>query len=127
VPITIQTLNDFNPTNPFSNAEGTIKKQKKMTRLVMRKIYNYLNGATQDAHETYKEILGEKTFPLIQKELPLYEMPEFIDGGNYSRVGPFVILRADEEYFKKYPESTTNNFIHHMMAPYIFLAERYQP
>lgn len=127
VPITIQTLNDFNTTNPFTNAEEMIKKQKLMTRLVMRKIYNDLNGATQDAHETYKEILGEKTFPLIQKELPDYKMPEYIDGGNYSRVGPFVILRADEEYFQKYPESTTNSFIHHMMAPYIFLAERYQP
>lgn len=124
VPMSIQTLNDFNPTNPFKNADKTISNQKLTARIVMKKIYNKLNNSTREAHETYQKYLGYKTYPIVQKILTEYERPQFFDGSNFVRAGQFYVLWASDEYYKEYPDSDNTPFVHHMMLPYIFLAER---
>ncbi|MEZ4800502.1 MAG: lipase family protein [Flavobacteriales bacterium] len=124
VPMSIQTLNDFNPTNPFKNADDLISKQKLGARLVMKKIYNKLNGSTREAHETYQKYLGLKTYPMVQKVIAEYSKPEFFDGSNFTRAGQYYVLWPESDYFEKYPDNDATPFVHHMMQPYIYLAER---
>lgn len=124
VPMSIQTLNDFNTTNPFKNADELISNQKLGARLVMKKIYNKLNGSTREAHETYQKYLGMKTYPMVQKVITEYSKPEFFDGSNFTRAGQYFVLWPESDYYEKYPDNDATPFVHHMMQPYIYLAER---
>ena len=126
VPISIQTLNDFNPSNPFIHAEGIIKKQKFPANLALKYMYNQLSKPPNKAQKRYQKYLGSMTSKTVQKTLPGFVPPAYYPSSHYVRTGNMIVLIPDEEYLKRYPESRTpdNLFPHHLHPQYLLLAEK---
>ncbi len=123
-PITIQTLNDFNPTNPFTHAQSEIKKLKFPENLVLKHIYNQLNKPTQKAQKNYEKYLGEKTSKIIMKNLKGFRPPpQYFNSNNYVRTGTTVVLYAGKKYYQRFPNETGNMFTHHMIDAYLYLLD----
>lgn len=126
VPISIQTLNDFNPSNPFIHAKGIIKKQKFPTSLALKYMYNQLSKPPSKAQKRYQKYLGAMTSKTVKKTLPGFVPPTYYASSHYVRTGNMIVLIPDEEYLKLYPESQSadNLFPHHLHPQYLLLAEK---
>ena len=124
-PFSIQTENDFNPTNPFTHLNDIIKNQKWTVRVAIKKIYKKLDKPTAKAQKKFQKCLGTTIYKQVRKTLPQFKEPVYSNGNNYMRAGVPVILMPDEEYKQKFPESNSNYFIHHGFAPYYMLVKKY--
>ncbi len=126
VPISIQTLDDFNPSNPFIHAKGIIKKQKFPVNLAMKYMYNQLSKPPSKAQKRYQKYLGSMTSKTVQKILPGFIPPAYYPSSHYVRTGNMIVLVPGEDYFKLYPESQSpdNMFPHHLHPQYMYLAEQ---
>ena len=125
VPVSIQTLDDFNATNPFANAKEMIKKQKKLkSRMALNYAYKKLYKPTRTAQRNYQKILGEYTSRSVQKLITGFEPPAYYSSNHYVRTGTTIILLADEAYYGWNPMNEDQIFAHHFHAPYIYLAEK---
>lgn len=124
-PFTVQTIDDFNATNPFSDAKQSIKKLKFPVDLVVKHIFKKLNKPTQKAQDNFQKYLGDKAATLIiKKDLPQFQQPEYFESVNYMRCGSQIVLMPDEEYHSQYPDSKEDRFVHHRPQPYLMLAEK---
>lgn len=118
-PFSIQTLGDFNPTNPFKGAREQLKAQPWPKDWVLLSMYGKLEDRLEDANETFEEYLGEKLFDLaLEPAYPLLQYPETADNMNYARCGTAVILYPDAAYFQRFPIEQSNVFGHHMFDAY---------
>ncbi len=124
VPLTVQTINDFNPTNPFVGAPAMIKKQKLMQRIALKYAYNSLSKPSLKAQKNYQKFLGKLASNTVKKNLNGYVPPEYYNSNDYVRTGATIVLLADSSYFQKYPDSKENIFIHHFHPPYLYLTEK---
>jgi heat shock protein HslJ len=124
VPISIQTLNDFNTTNPFIHPEEVIKKQKFPNNLVSRYIYNRLYKPTFRAQKNYQKYLGNLTAGFVKENIKGFIAPAYYSSNNYVRTGTNIVLLADDDYFKLYPDNDKKIFLHHFHQPYLYLAEK---
>lgn len=123
-PVSIQTLDDFNAVNPFSNISPLIKKQKFPKNLFIRHVYNQLNKSPIRARKKYELYLGKTAGGLAKKYLPGYEPPKYIPSMNYARCGQYIVLQADAAYYRQYPDNPQKVFIHHGILPYLYLTSR---
>lgn len=124
VPLTVQTVNDFNATNPFNSAPGLIKKQKFLRRIVFKHVYNDLSKPSLKAQKNYQKYLGKLAANTVKKNLNGYVPPEFYNSSNYVRTGTTIVLLADSAYYNRYPDSKEKIFTHHLHPPYLFLASQ---
>lgn len=125
-PISIQTADDYNKTNPFVNANAAISKQKFPNNIILKHVYNSLDKPTKAARNTYQKYLGTEVSKAVKKHLPGYNPPPYYNSNNYMRVGPFIILDADAEYAQKFPDDPNQLFQHHLMEPYFYLIEKWK-
>jgi len=123
-PISTQTVTDFNTTNPFTDVKQIFKKQKFPTNLVLSHVYNKLNHPTRKAQKHFKKYLGHKTYKLVHKILPQFIEPTYANSFDYVRAGSFIVLKADEDYYKLYEDNKKNIFVHHFIEPYLYLTEK---
>jgi hypothetical protein len=123
-PITIQTLDDFSNTNPFSNLPQTLKKQKFPKNLALKYVFNQLSKPARKARNNYQKYLGKFAGRYVKNNLKEYIPPTFFQSSHYVRTGTTIVLLGDETYYQKYPDSKTNIFAHHLLSPYIYLAEK---
>lgn len=123
-PISIQTLDDFNVTNPFANIPALVKKQKFPKNLALKYVYNKLSKPAQKARKYYQKYLGDFAGRYVKTNLKEYIPPTFYQSSHYVRTGTFVVLLADEAYFKKYPDDKKTIFVHHLLTPYLDLAAK---
>lgn len=123
-PISIQTLNDFNTTNPFKNAKKLFKKQKFPQNILFKYFFNQLEKPTTKARKKYEKFLGKLVGGFVEKQVEGAVPPPFFHSNNYVRTGHTIVLYPDAEYFTQFPESDTNFFVHHMFAPYYHLAQK---
>ncbi len=123
-PISIQTVNDFNSVNPFINAKKIISKQKFPTNLALKHVYNQLERPTRKAQKKYEKYLGNMTSKMVSKNLPNYVEPTYSKTNNYVRTGNTIVLFADDDYYKLYPNSNEIVFIHHLHEPYLYLLNK---
>ena len=123
-PTSIQTLCDFNTTNPFTNAKAFIKKQKWPKRWLLRYAFGRIDKPSNKAAKNYQKYLGKYVSKAIKEHLPGFVPPVYYNSQDYVRTGSTVVLLADEAYYKLYPDSKTKVFVHHFHAPYIYLAEK---
>lgn len=126
-PFSVQTVNDFNVTNPFSDARDFIKKQKFPKNLIFKKVYNNLNKPTQKAKKHFQKYLGVYAGKEVIKTLPNYQSPHYFNSNHYTRAGDFIVLYPDTEYFKLFPEEKEKVFKHHALQPYLYLLEKHYP
>jgi hypothetical protein len=124
VPISIQTLADFNTSNPFTKAKDIIKSQKFPSNLVMKYIYNKLDKPTKKALANYKKYLGELASKIIKSKIEGYQAPDFYNSNYYVRTGTTVVLMPDADYYTKYPEKSDMLFPHHYHDNYLYLLEK---
>ncbi|GAB4055004.1 lipase family protein [Spirosoma litoris] len=124
VPFSLQTVNDFNTTNPFAGAPALIKKQKLLKRIVLKYVYNSLSKPSLKAQRNYQKYLGKMASSTVKKKLNGYVAPEYYNSNNYVRTGNTIVLLADSAYFKKYPDSKEKVFTHHFHPPYLYLTEK---
>lgn len=123
-PISIQTINDFNKTNPFVSAKEMIRQQKFPQNLLFRYVYNRLDKPSRRAQRNYQKYLGEMTSKLVQKHLPEFKAPEYFKSNDYVRTGLTIVLYGDASYTTLYPDDPKNVVIHHLHPPYIYLAKK---
>ncbi|GAB4014505.1 lipase family protein [Spirosoma koreense] len=124
VPITIQTIDDFNPTNPFANIPAMLKKQKFPKNLALKYVVNKLSKPAKKAQKNYEKYLGGFASRYVKTNLKEYVPPAFYKSSDYVRTGTFVILLADEAYYQKHPDNPKTIFVHHLLGPYIELAQK---
>lgn len=127
VPFSVQTVDDFSTTNPFSDATGFIKKQKFPKNIVFKKVYNKINKPSQKSKANYQKFLGDFAGKEVKGTLPDYKSPAFFDSNHYTRAGNFIILQPDEEYKLLFPDVKEKIFQHHMLQPYLFLLRKEYP
>lgn len=123
-PISIQTSDDYNTTNPFVGAKDIIKKMGFPKNLVLKWTYNSMDGITKKAARRYCKNLGTRVGKMLAKTLPGYKPPQYLEILDYVRTGNFIVLAADDEYKKLYPDSETNVFTHHFHKPYLYLLNK---
>jgi hypothetical protein len=126
MPISIQTVEDFNTTNPFVNAKDVIAQQKFPNNLVMKHVYNSLDKPTKQARDTYQKYLGKEISKVVKRHLPGYHPPAYFKSNNYMRAGSFIVLNADTDYAKQFPDDPAQLFRHHLMEPYFYLIEKWK-
>lgn len=124
VPFSIQTKNDFNTTNFFVLADPMIKKQKLAGRVIAKHVYRKLTKPGLKAQQKYELYLGRMASKSIKKVLPEFEEPKYAECNNYVRTGHSIPLFAKEDYYTKFPDSTTDIWIHHFTSPYLYLANQ---
>jgi len=121
----VQTLSDFNPLNPFTNLEAVIKKQHWITRWVIKYKYKRIKNGVRHAQKRFERNLGGTVYSFVHKVLPQLREPVYVHDNNYQRAGVPIVLQPDKEYYKLYPNTGSNAFVHHMFAPYYLLAKKY--
>ncbi len=121
MPMSIQTLKDFNNVNPFTNAKVLIKKQKFPKNLVLNHIYNQLDKSTKIAQKNYEKYLGEMTSKIIKKNINGFSPPLYYSSNHYVRTGATIVLTPSDEYLKQFPDDPTKLFPHHFHAQYLLL------
>jgi len=126
-PFSIQTINEFNKTNPFAEIKTTLKKQKFITRLALKTAYNKMNNSTRKAQKKFEKYLGKQVYKQVKKFLPQLKEPTYANGNNYMRAGTAIVLKPDEEYYQRFPDNNQTVFIHHMFAAYYMLVKKYYP
>jgi len=124
-PFSIQTLSDFNKTNPFIHVDFMLKKQPWLVRWYLKGKYNKLNKATRKAQRRFKSVLGDVMYRQVKKTLPQFKAPAYSDGNNYQRAGVPIILQPDSAYYKKFPDIPGKVFQHHMFEPYYWMTKKY--
>lgn len=124
VPLTVQTVNDFNSTNPFAGAPALIKKQKLLKRIALKYVYNNLSKPSLKAQKNYQKYLGALASKTVSKNLNGYVAPNYYNSSDYVRTGITIVLLADSTYLTLYPDSKQKIFIHHFHPPYLYLAEK---
>lgn len=121
---TIQTLNDFNPVNPFTNIKPALKKQKPVVRWYLNGVYNKLDRSSAKANKRFTKYLGKKLFPQVKKFLPQLKEPAYASSLNYMRAGIPIVLQTDSAYHAKFDKPAGQVFQHHLFDPYIYLANK---
>lgn len=124
MPISIQTLKDFNTVNPFINAKELIKKQKLPARLVMKHIYKKLDKPTRQAQKNYEKYLGEMASKIIKKNISGFSPPLYYSSNHYVRTGTTIVLVPDDDYYKIYPNDPNILFAHHFHPQYLYLLDK---
>ena len=123
-PFSIQTLDDFNATNPFIGAKAILGKQGFPKNIVLKAVYNKMDRKTRKAMKYYCKNLGTRVGKMLQKSLPGFEPPVYAETMNYLRAGNCITLLADDDYYKLFPDSKTNPFAHHFHKPYLYLLDK---
>lgn len=124
-PMTVQTLEDFNTTNPFKDIDGALGNQNGLTKLILRRVYNKMKSGVENARDQFVEYLGERAGLEVKKKLPYYKRSVYENSFHYVRAGRIITLLPDEEYFKKWPDDSGMVFTHHLLQPYLFLVKKY--
>lgn len=127
VPFSAQTIGDFNDTNPFKNIDPIIKKQKLLARIALKHAYKRMKKPSEKAQKDYQKYMGDYASKAIKKSLPEFQPPVYFKSSDYVRIGPTIALIPDAAYYQKFPDSSKEIFIHHLLVPYLYLMQQYKP
>lgn len=126
MPFTVQATDDMTSTQPFQFIKAGLKTQKPINRFALSKAYKSLDRKIKRARKALIKNLGNRVGKQVQKSRPQFVQPEFHFSHNYIRTGNHIILEPSELYYTKYPKSSEDIFTHHMLAPYLMLAEAWK-
>lgn len=124
-PFSIQTVNDFAQTNPFSEAKQLMKGIKIPVRWVLKHAYNKMDRPTRKSQRRFEKYLGRKLGKIMLKAAPGFEPPEYLHENAFARCGIMVSLLPTESYYAQFPQyDKENKFLHHSITPYLYLMEQ---
>lgn len=124
-PLSLQTVEDFNDPNPFTNIKGELNKQKFFVRLYGKMLYNKLTRTTNRSVKRFRKYLGGFVYKLSSKHLPGFQQPAYVFSNNYMTAGTPIVLLADEAYYRRFTFDGKNIFIHHGLEPYLYLLRKH--
>lgn len=127
VPFSNQTIQDFNNLNPFKDIKKSLAKASFFERLYLSYAYQNIHKKTDQAASIFTNYLGHNVFALVKQVLPTLEKPEYSTTNQFYPVGTSVVLCPQDSYFKNYPDTSSNIFVHHMPAPYKQVLRQYYP
>ncbi len=127
MPMSIQTVTDFNIVNPFVGAKKNMGALPLKARLISRHVYNKLDKPTRKAQRNFRKFLGGSAGKIVRRTLPLLETPPYAETSNYVRTGTIITLLPDSGYYERFPQKQETPFVNHMLEPYVYLMERYTP
>jgi hypothetical protein len=120
----IQTVDDFNNTNPFVNAKELFGKLPFPKDIVLKYIFNRMDQPVRKAEYRFQDCLGKGLESYIRKALPGFQPPVYYNSMDYVRVGNTIVLLADADYYKLFPDNPTTLFVHHLHPAYFYLAQK---
>jgi hypothetical protein len=86
----VQTLSDFNNTNPFIHMDGMLKKQPWLVRWYLKGKYNKLKKSTRKAQRCFRDVLGHMMYKKVKKVLPQFKEPVYAEGNKESVPASYV-------------------------------------
>jgi len=121
-PFSLQTLNDFNNLNPFRGIDQVLNKQKPFyVRWYLKRAFGKLDKSTKKSRVNFDKYLGKGLFKQVKKILPQLKEPNYALSMNYMRAGVPIVLQPSSNYYKLYPDTGNNVFIHHGLRAYEYL------
>jgi hypothetical protein len=123
-PVSVQTVKDFNKVSPTADADRTIGKQKFPKNIVLRHVYKRMSKPGLKAQKRYRKYLGNMIAGTVHKHIKQYKPPKYLKTTHYVRTGRTIVLMPDEDYYKQFPDSKENIFVHHTIRPYLFLTNK---
>lgn len=124
-PFSVQTINDFNSGNPFSDISTLLGSQKAVVRWYLKSMYNKMDKSTVKAQKRLDKYLGHKVYSQVKKVLPQFKEPDYAETSNYMRTGSPIVLQPDAEYNAAFPDDPKKAFMHHLFKPYEMLIKKY--
>lgn len=125
VPVSIQTVEDFNNINPFKDARKKLKELPFPQDKLLSMIHSQLTKHNRKALKKYQLFLGKIASKMVEKSIPGYKAPkDFYQSNNYMRCGNMIVLNPDEAYYKKFPDDKTKMFQHHSLLAYLYLLDK---
>lgn len=125
VPLSVQQITDFRPTNPFNRLPELTKEMKAIDRMKVKFLFGRLRNPIRRSEATLRKYLGETLGEMLQAQDPDYSLPEFSNCSNYSRCGQTIVFRPTETYHVAHPLNAADAFEHHMFKAYGELADDY--
>lgn len=125
VPMSVETYDDFDHSNPLSHAKSLILGQQGLRRTLMEKVYEWVKEPTQDLLDFYDRSLGEITDHTMHTKIPGLEVPPFDTSIHYISAGRTIKYYPDEAYFQKYEREPKKTFKHHDRLAYMYLLEKH--
>ena len=123
-PFSIQTTDDYNVLNPFKLVDSTFKDTPFPKNIILKYMYNKLDKPTKKSKNRFNKILGKQMAKQVQKYYPNFIPPTFHESTNYVRVGQTVVLYADKEYYKIFPNIKNKIWQHHKFEAYFYLLDK---
>lgn len=123
-PFSIQTTNDYNTLNPFKYVDEALKTASFPKNIILKHVYNQLDKPTKKAQKRFNKNLGKRMSKQIENYFPDFISPTFTESTNYVRVGTTIVLYADEEYYKKFPNTEGEIWQHHKFEAYFYLLSK---
>lgn len=125
-PFSLQTLADFNQLNPFRDMDQVLKKQKPFyVRWYLNHAFNKLDKSSKKSRKNFEKYLGKTLYKQVKRTLPQLKEPTYAASMNYMRAGTPVVLQPDSSYYKLFPDTGKNVFVHHALKAYAELLKRY--
>jgi heat shock protein HslJ len=124
-PMSVQTMEDLNPINPFADTKKIFKGMKFPQNLFLKYVFNRLDKPTKKARKNYQKYLGNFVGKNISKKLAGFTPPQYYNSVDYVRTGQQIVLLAGNDYYEKFPQVKERIFVNHLHAPYIYLTENY--
>lgn len=122
---TVQTLDDFNIGNPFSNIAALLGSQKTVVRWYLKSMFHKMDKSTKKAQGRLDKYLGYKIYSQVTKILPQLREPKYAGTSNYMRAGIPIVLQPDDAYRAKFPDDEKKTFLHHLFEPYKMMINKY--
>lgn len=126
-PFTVQTLDDLNSGNPFSEFDQRVTKLKWPAKIAARHIIRKMNRSAKRAERLFRKYLAVKTGKIVRKKIPGMPKQKYVHSMAYFPCGSPIILQPDANYHKLYPDNGKSIFTHHYFGPYYYLLNTYYP
>ncbi len=123
MPMTVQTIKDLNQ-DPFAHTRQSLRKQNFLVRYYINHIYKKLDRLTRRTQRKYQKFLGRVLYKQVRKYMADLEQPRYAASCHYVRAGVPVVLIPDEEYRRKFPDTSANIFRDHLFGPYYYLVSK---
>ncbi len=130
VPLSVETIDDLNPINPFVVATVGLSNLKFPKNLILKHVFNKVKKSADKTRDYYLYYFGKKMYPIIASYTPQLKEPAYYPSMDYVRGGNTIVFRPGKNYLKERPytakDISKNIFRHHFFSAYLMLAEAYK-
>ena len=83
-----------------------------------------MDAPVRKAEYRFQNCLGTGLENYIKKAVPGFQPPAYFNSMDYVRVGNTIVLLADADYYKLFPDNSNTPFVHHLHPAYYYLAQK---